>query len=164
MLYVQHMDDHSEDLRKYKFSNNMVDCCKTSCKLCGKQFSLQRMRSHTKNDHGMQITEYKTKFNQFFFDIVETVFHRYFFPAKPMPVGRTIRIDCTACTALHYTALYYTVLHCTTPHYTAIHCTTLHYTVLHCSVLHCTIPGVVSVSYQFSLTVILYLLTWEVTR
>jgi hypothetical protein len=34
------------------------------------------MRAHTKKEHGMQITEYKAKFNQFFYDIVEKVFHR----------------------------------------------------------------------------------------
>ena len=74
--FKQHTEDHSEDLKKYKFSNNMNDSCKTICKLCGKQFRLPKMRSHTKNGHGMQITEYKTKFNQFFFDIIEKVFHR----------------------------------------------------------------------------------------
>ena len=74
--FMEHMDDHSEDLKQYKFSNNMSDCCKTVCKLCGKQFPLQQMRNHTKKDHCMKITEYKTKFNQFFFDIVEKVFHR----------------------------------------------------------------------------------------
>ena len=74
--FKQHMEDHSEDLKKYKFSNNMIEGCKTACKLCGQIFPLQAMRSHTKNNHGMQITEYKTKFNQFLFDMVEKVFHR----------------------------------------------------------------------------------------
>ena len=76
MDFLQHMKDHSEDLKKYKFSNNMIDGCKTTCKVCGKLVPLQRMRAHTKQAHGMQITEYKTKFNQFFYDIVEKVFHR----------------------------------------------------------------------------------------
>ena len=73
---MEHMDDHSEELKKYKFSNNMIDCCKTACKLCGQMFPLQALRNHTKINHGMQITEYKTKYNQSFFDIVEKVFHR----------------------------------------------------------------------------------------
>ena len=74
--FLQHMDDHTEDLKKYKFSNNMIDCCKTACKVCGKLKPLQGMRAHTKQAHGMPITEYKKKFNQFFYDIVEKVFHR----------------------------------------------------------------------------------------
>ena len=75
-FFGEHMDDHSEDLKQYKFSNNMSDCCKTACKLCGKFIPLHIMRNHTKKDHGMKITEYKTKSNQLFFDIVEKVFHR----------------------------------------------------------------------------------------
>ena len=73
---VQHMDSHSEDLKMYKFSDKMIDCCKTECKLCGQLTPLQQMRAHTKKAHGMQITEYKTKFNQMFYDIVQKVFHR----------------------------------------------------------------------------------------
>ena len=38
--------------------------------------SIQRMRAHTKSDHQMIITEYKAKFNQNFFDLVEKVFHK----------------------------------------------------------------------------------------
>ena len=75
--FVQHMESHSEDLKKFKFSNNMIDRCKTACKLCGKLTPLQGMRTHTKKHHGMQVTEYKTKFNQIFYDIDEKVFHRY---------------------------------------------------------------------------------------
>ena len=75
-IFKEHMEDHKEDLKKYKFSNNLMDSCKTVCKLCGKQFILNKMRSHTKTKHGMQITEYKAKFNQFFYNIVEKVFHR----------------------------------------------------------------------------------------
>ena len=74
--FVQHMEDHTDDLKMFKFSNDMNDCCKTSCKICGKLVPLQGMRSHTKSVHGMQITKYKTKFNQAFYDIVEKVFHR----------------------------------------------------------------------------------------
>jgi hypothetical protein len=33
------------------------------------------MRSHTKSEHSMAITEYKAKFNQFFLDMVEKIFH-----------------------------------------------------------------------------------------
>ena len=75
--FGQHMESHSEDLKRFKFSSNMIDSCKTSCKLCGKLIPLQHMRIHTKTAHEMPITEYKTKFNQIFYDIVEKVFHRY---------------------------------------------------------------------------------------
>ena len=74
--FKQQMEDHSEDLKKYKFSNNLIESCKTTCKLCGKQIRFNTIRTHTKTEHGMQITEYKAKFNQFFYDIVEKVFHR----------------------------------------------------------------------------------------
>ena len=74
--FRQHMENHSKDLTNYMFSNSLIDRCKTTCKVCGKQFYLNIMRGHTKTAHGMQITEYKTKFNQIFYDIVEKAFHR----------------------------------------------------------------------------------------
>ena len=49
---------------QFRFSNNLRDVCKTACKLCGKIMLLQRMRTHTKEKHGMGITDYKTNFNQ----------------------------------------------------------------------------------------------------
>ena len=73
-FFVEHMDNHPEDLKTYNFSNNMSDCCKTACKLCGKFIALHIMRTHTKKEHGMNITDYKTKFNQLFF--AKKVFHR----------------------------------------------------------------------------------------
>ena len=72
----QHMANHLEVLKNYRFSNYLVDRCKTTCKLCGKRLYLKIMRGHTKTAHGIQITEYRTKFNQFFYNIVEKVFHR----------------------------------------------------------------------------------------
>ena len=49
---------------QFRFSNNLADVCKTACKLCGKVLPLQRMRTHTKDKHGLGITDYKTNFNQ----------------------------------------------------------------------------------------------------
>ena len=61
-------------------SDNMVDCCKTrckvctthfvvnlrlKCKVCGKAYSLTRMRQHTMGAHKLQITEYKAKYGPF---------------------------------------------------------------------------------------------------
>ena len=74
--FLQHMKDHSEDLKRFRFSNNTVDYCKSACKLCGEAFPLSRMREHTKKRHDMVITEYKKKFNQSYYDIIEKVFHK----------------------------------------------------------------------------------------
>ena len=74
--FVKHMESHSEELKNYRFSNDPSDCCKTLCKICGQGFPLTAMRSHTRSKHDMVITEYKTKFNQTFYDIIEKVFHR----------------------------------------------------------------------------------------
>ena len=57
--YNGHLDDHTEDLKRLKFSNNLADSCKTACKICGQIFKLEVMRGHTKKDHGLVIKEYK---------------------------------------------------------------------------------------------------------
>merc|ERR1719318_222018 len=54
----------------------MKDACKTACKVCGQVFPLQRLRGHTKAAHGMVITEYKSKFNQHYYDLIEKVLHK----------------------------------------------------------------------------------------
>ena len=74
--YKTHIENHSQDLPYFKFSNNLADYTKTACKICGKKVTLSQMRVHTKEKHGMQIYEYRSKFNQHNFDIVETVFHQ----------------------------------------------------------------------------------------
>ena len=74
--FAQHMKDHTEDLKKFRFSNNTLDYCRSACKICGEAYPLTRMREHTKKRHNMVITEYKKKFNQSFYDIVEKVFHK----------------------------------------------------------------------------------------
>ena len=74
--FAQHMQDHSHDLEKVKFSNSTSDYCRTACKICGKAFPITTMREHTKKNHNMIITEYKKKYNQEYFDIVEKVFHK----------------------------------------------------------------------------------------
>jgi len=74
--YKVHMDNHSEDLIYLKFSNNLADYTKTMCKICGKKVNLTDMRVHTKKKHEMVITEYRNRFNQHHFDIIERVFHR----------------------------------------------------------------------------------------
>ena len=70
----EHMEK-KHTAKQFKFSNSFADVCKTACKLCGKVMTLQRMRTHTKEKHGMGITDYKSNFNQNFFDLEEKVFH-----------------------------------------------------------------------------------------
>ena len=70
----EHMEK-KHTAKQFKFSNSLADVCKTACKLCGKVMTLQRMRTHTKEKHGMGITDYKSNFNQNFFDLEEKVFH-----------------------------------------------------------------------------------------
>merc|ERR1712129_605681 len=74
--FSKHMNSHSDELKKFRFSNNTRDCCRTACKICGSVFPLSRMREHTKSVHQLQIGEYKAKYQQTFFDIEEKVFHR----------------------------------------------------------------------------------------
>ena len=74
--FALHMKDHSEELKKFRFSNNTLDYCRSACKICGEALPLTRMREHTKKRHEMVITEYKKKFNQSYYDIIEKVFHK----------------------------------------------------------------------------------------
>ena len=62
----------------------MADVCKTTCKICKKTMSIQRMRAHTKSEHQMVITEYRAKFNQNFFDLVEKIFHTCCICSEPL--------------------------------------------------------------------------------
>merc|ERR1712051_935579 len=54
----------SEDLdeSQIKLSNNLVEVCKTHCKVCNDIVNLVNMRGHTRSKHNMQISEYKKKF------------------------------------------------------------------------------------------------------
>ena len=74
--FAKHMQDHAKDLEKFKFSNSTSDYCRTTCKICGKVSLISNMRTHSKEKHSMVITEYKKKYNQEFYDIVEKVFHK----------------------------------------------------------------------------------------
>jgi len=56
-----------------KISDNMADCCKTRCEVCGKTFSLVNMRSHTLSAHKMRITKYKEVYGPF--HLLEEVWH-----------------------------------------------------------------------------------------
>ena len=58
------------------FSNNMVDACKTLCKLCQTPKTLHEMRSHTKKKHNINITAYKEKYGELKDQIMKKTFHR----------------------------------------------------------------------------------------
>ena len=68
-----HMEKHADHLR---FSNMTADYNKTSCKICGNKFVLDKMRNHTQKLHQMTITEYKDKFQQHFYTLEDPIFHR----------------------------------------------------------------------------------------
>ena len=58
-------------------SSDTMDMVQVSCKLCDKKPQLSRMRSHTKNVHGMAIADYKEKFTV---NILERIYHRSYNP------------------------------------------------------------------------------------
>merc|ERR1719309_149880 len=74
--YEAHLDNHSEDIKSLKISNNLAEYCKTACKVCEKILNLNGVRGHIKKEHGMVITEYKKRFKQHYFDLIEKIFHR----------------------------------------------------------------------------------------
>ena len=59
-----------------KFSSDMTDACKTICQVCKMPVTLNYMRNHTKNFHGISINDYKNKFGNHRDQIVEEVYHK----------------------------------------------------------------------------------------
>ena len=74
--FAVHQSSHANELEKVRFSNDMNDASKTKCKICYKVLRISRVRSHTKSTHGMSITEYKEKFKQHTYDLIEKVLHK----------------------------------------------------------------------------------------
>ena len=68
--------EHVEDIKNCKISNNMADVVRSACKICGDNVKIHMMRSHTKKAHQMTITEYKSKYNQTNYDLVELILHQ----------------------------------------------------------------------------------------
>ena len=75
-VFEDHFNSHQDDLEYLPFSNDMKDACRTTCRLCDREMIQTRLRSHTKDKHGMSITDYKAKFNLLVVDITEKVFHK----------------------------------------------------------------------------------------
>ena len=62
--------------KEKKFSSDMTDACKTICQVCKLPVTLNYMRNHTKNSHGISINEYKNKFGNHRDQIVQEVYHK----------------------------------------------------------------------------------------
>ena len=75
-LKEHHEEEHREVIENVKKSNSMEDCVKSACKICGIIVKVTAMRGHTKSAHKMSISEYKEKYNQTYFDLVELVLHQ----------------------------------------------------------------------------------------
>jgi len=56
------------------YSDNMVDSCKTVCKVCQQVIRLSEIRRHSKT-HGMSIQQYKEKYDAFRHHILQPVYH-----------------------------------------------------------------------------------------
>jgi len=71
-----HMASHRDEPLAY--SSNMKDAVRTVCRICDMEMILTRLRGHTKEKHGVNITDYKKKFNIQVLEIIEKVFHKCF--------------------------------------------------------------------------------------
>ena len=77
-------EEHKEDLAKIKISNSMEDVVRTYCKVvnegtgqpCGKSLKVTDVRNHTKKVHNMVITDYKNKYDQHHYDLIELILHK----------------------------------------------------------------------------------------
>ena len=73
---IDHQRSHQEEILQVRQSNDMSDVVLTKCRICEEPCNLTRMRSHTRQKHGMTITEYKKKFDQHYYDPIQLVVHR----------------------------------------------------------------------------------------
>ena len=76
----KHNDEvHKEELKELRISNNTRDVIRTVCQLCQGDFPVSRMRMHTKQCHGIPVSEYKVQFNiasDRDYQLVEKVLHK----------------------------------------------------------------------------------------
>jgi len=76
------------DVENCKFSDNLADSVRTTCKICDASVTLTGMRSHTMIKHKLQITKYKELHGPF--EIIEHVYH------KCHLCGKILLLDCDA--------------------------------------------------------------------
>ena len=58
------------------YSNDMTDACRTKCRICNWEVTLNYMRNHTKNAHSMTIHEYKDLHGKHREQIVAEIWHK----------------------------------------------------------------------------------------
>ena len=75
-LLEHQLEQHQEEISRARVSSSMGDAVRSACKVCGDKVKVTDMRNHTKKTHGMTITEYKERYNQHHYDLVELVLHR----------------------------------------------------------------------------------------
>ena len=68
--------NHPPDSEKRRLSNCMRDGVRSICQICRRSETWNNMRSHTKNVHGIRITDYKQQYGQLINTVVEKVFHK----------------------------------------------------------------------------------------
>ena len=67
--------NHPPDSEKHRLSNCMRDGVRSFCQICRRSETWNNMRNHTKNVHGIRITDYKQQYEQPIDTVVEQVFH-----------------------------------------------------------------------------------------
>ena len=75
-LKFEELEETAPESQGRVFSNDMTDACRTICKVCKAQVTLNYMRNHTKNNHQMTIHEYKDMFGNHRDQIVNEVHHK----------------------------------------------------------------------------------------
>jgi len=68
----EHQKSHLMD-GALKFSTDTQEMVRTECQLCGKKMFIQALRSHTKKNHEMSISDYKERFRV---ELLEKVYHQ----------------------------------------------------------------------------------------
>ena len=71
-----HQKTHENEIKTLRKSDHMKDAVQSACKICLKHVKVTDMRSHTKKAHDLTITQYKSRYSQQYFDLVELVLHQ----------------------------------------------------------------------------------------
>ena len=61
-IKLNELDANDGESKEKKFSNDMVDACRTLCKVCQQPITLNYLRTHSKNTHKLSISKYKEMF------------------------------------------------------------------------------------------------------
>ena len=69
-----------------KFSNRSKDAIQVTCQICGSLQTCNVLRCHTRNIHGLSITDYKAQFGPLSDHYVEWVFHECGVCGKALPL------------------------------------------------------------------------------